>query len=80
MMKSVVEGQMTYKDLKKGMTVGFSLNGDQVEAVVAENGLITLCKDKAGELQSLLIPIDLLDHVKFTRITTPKQSKITKKK
>lgn len=80
MMKSVMEDHMTHKDLKKGMTVSFSLNGDHAEAVVAENGLITMCKNKKGELQSLLIPIDLLDHVKFTRITNPKQSKITKKK
>jgi hypothetical protein len=71
---------MTHKDLKRGMTVSFSLNRQTVEAVVAENGLITLCKDKQGEMQSILIPIDLLDHVKFTRITSPKGSKIIKKK
>jgi len=71
---------MTHTDLKRGMTVSFSLNGDQVEAVVAEKGLITLCKDKSGELNTILIPIDLLDHVKFTRITNTKSSKIGKKK
>jgi hypothetical protein len=70
---------MTHKDLKRGMTVSFTLAGQEVEAVVAENGLITLCKDNKGELKSILIPIDLLDHVKFTRITTPK-TKILKKK
>ena len=37
---------MTHTDLKRGMTVSFRLNGDKVEAVVAEKGLITLCKTR----------------------------------
>ena len=70
---------MTHTDLKRGMTVSFRLNGDKVEAVVAEKGLITLCKNKIGESKTILIPIDLLDHVEFTRITGTKP-KIGKKK
>ena len=71
---------MTHQDLKRGMTVSFTLAGQSVEAVVAANGLITLCKDKHGELKPILIPIDLLDHVKFTRIVDDKKSRITKKR
>jgi hypothetical protein len=69
---------MTYKDLKRGMTVGFSLAGQSVEAVVAADGLITTCKNKKGEERAILIPINLLEHVKFTRITPPK-TKISKR-